>query len=237
MQKVSRSHDHSNSCGRIETDAGLFLAFHLPLGCKAIYDHDISISSLSRPVNEVSGALLLVATCWPIVSEVFWLLKPDRWGWDAVCKRLANVCRFQNSCQKTLQPNKLNFKKSVYSGVITDEELWGHLVEHRGRECGLVSALKFPAWFPCFTYEVHVESSCVRESELHMCVYIADTGVSLDLLLEFLYMALLWHFLDSFTDRGPRMKKTLLLRAYRIRNFTDPSARIPLEYSRITTVN
>lgn len=56
-------------CGRIKTDAGLFLAFLLTWHCKAIYDDDISIPSHSRPAHLVS-TVLQAASCNLLVLMV-----------------------------------------------------------------------------------------------------------------------------------------------------------------------
>lgn len=115
-------------CGRIKTDAGLFLAFLLTWHCRAIYDDDISIPSHSRPVDLVSTAQQ-PASCSLLVLMVLRYLCTKAYR---VEKHLARKCLYVGQqLRKAVKLNNLNFKKSFYNWVITDMGWWRHLVEHR----------------------------------------------------------------------------------------------------------
>lgn len=132
-------------CGRIKTDAGLFLAFLLTWHCRAIYDDDISIPSHFQPVDLVSTAQQ-PASCSLLVLMVLGYLCTKAYR---VEKPLARKCLYTGQqLRKAVKLNNLNFKKSFYNCVITDVGWWRHLVEHREdqRSFSELSFLFFLLW-------------------------------------------------------------------------------------------
>lgn len=115
-------------CGRIKTDAGLFLAFLWTWHPEAIYDDDISIPSHSWPIDLVSTALQ-AANCNLVVSMVsgYLCIKAYRVKKHLARKRM----HVGQQLWKAVKLNKSNFKKSFYNCVITDVGWWRHLVENR----------------------------------------------------------------------------------------------------------